>query len=223
LGDCYVGTGHKGKATDPKNPNGRNGQTIALNHRVEGLKPKDLVGIPWRVAFALQADGWYLRQDIIWNKPNAMPEPVRDRPTKSHEYLFLLSKSSKYFFDADAIAEKASGQSSGNGFDRPQRLTIGKGSNQPYKGSPTRKRRSVWDIPTRPFGAAHFAVMPEELVTPCVLAGAPEGGLVLDPFMGSGTTLSVARRLGRRSVGFEINAEFIEIAMQHRLNQGVLS
>jgi DNA modification methylase len=152
-----------------------------------GLKPKDLVGIPWRVAFALQADGWWLRQDIIWHKPNPMPESVTDRCTKAHEYVFLLTKSARYYYDHEAMQEEA---------------TTGQ----------TRNRRSVWSITTKPFKGAHFAVMPEALAEPCVLAGSAPGDLVLDPFTGSGTVAVVALRHGRRFIGTELNPEYVQIA-----------
>ena len=190
IGDSYVGTGHKGDARDPKYGEGRNGQKIALNNKVAGLKSKDLIGIPWKVAFALQADGWYLRQDIIWSKPNAMPEPVRDRCTRSHEYVFLLSKSRTYFYDHEAVKEPTT------------------------DGSALRNRRDVWSINTQPFKGAHFAVFPEALVEPCVMAGSAVGDTVLDPFCGSGTTGVVAQRLGRDFVGVELNPEYAEIALK---------
>ena len=189
LGDSYVGTGHKGQHRDPKYAQGRNGQARALNNKVDGLKPKNLVGIPWRVAFALQADGWYLRSDIIWHKPNAMPESVKDRPTKAHEYIFLLTKNPHYYYDADAVREETNTRSSRK-----------------------RNRRSVWTVPTRPFKGAHFAVFPPDLIEPCILSSAPEGGIVLDPFFGSGTTGLVARKHGRHYVGIELNSEYIELS-----------
>ena len=182
-----------------------------------GLKPKDLVGIPWRVAFALQADGWYLRSDIIWAKPNPMPESVTDRPTKAHEYLFLLSKAARYYYDADAIAEPSTtgdnrrpfgiGQvdSRGNGHDRGGGMPRGTEAG-------SRNRRTVWTIPTQPFPGAHFAVFPPALVEPCVLAGSREGDLILDPFAGSGTVGVVCRKHRRRFVGIEINPEYAAMA-----------
>jgi DNA modification methylase len=182
---------------------------------IEGFKPKDLVGIPWRVAFALQADGWWLRQDIIWHKPNPMPESVTDRCTKSHEYLFLLAKSERYFYDNEAIAEQALHSSSGNVERKPATLRgapkDGVSGNVPWEGD-TRNRRSVWTIATKPFKGAHFAVMPQALAEPCVLAGSRPSGLVLDPFTGSGTVGVVALRHGRRFVGVELNPEYAEIA-----------
>lgn len=217
-----------------------------------GLKHKDLIGIPWRVAFALQADGWYLRQDIIWSKPNPMPESVLDRCTKSHEYLFLLTKSPRYYFDAKAIAEPLAESSIARltqptldqqgGSDRVPGKTNGpmkavgnamtfkrerskrgfaqhgqsSGTHRPdredttYDG--TRNKRSVWNVPTMPFKQAHFATFPERLIEPCVLAGAPPGAVVLDPFLGAGTTAVVATRLGRHWVGCELNPLYAQMA-----------
>jgi len=199
------------------------------------LKPKDLVGIPWMVAFALRADGWYLRQDIIWHKPNAMPESVTDRPTRAHEYIFLLSKSSKYYYDADSIREplseqraKQAGELVDPGNDAKKRKKQiehdkKRGSGGHFDGHKWRmnplgrNKRSVWTVPTQPFPEAHFAVYPPALITPCILAGCPVGGTVLDPFAGSGTTLLVATQHHRKSIGIELNPEYIEIA-KRRLN-----
>lgn len=164
----------------------------------EGCKAKDMIGIPWLLAFALRADGWYLRQDIIWQKPNAMPESVRDRCTKSHEYIFLLSKSAKYYFDAAAISEPIAGKSTKSG--------------KTYSQKPHRNKRDVWSVSTAGFKGAHFATFPEKLVEPCVLAGSPPGGMVLDPFAGSGTTGVVAKRLARKFAGIEINPEYAKMA-----------
>jgi len=187
------------------------------------LRPKDLVGIPWRVAFALQADGWYLRSDIIWSKPNPMPESVTDRPTKAHEYLFLLAKSPRYFYDADAIREPHVGplHSPGNKpkFGEVQRNDFGTDRMDATWGNAAgRNKRSVWEIATESYPEAHFATFPQALVEPCIKAGCPEGGTVLDPFMGSGTTALVARRLGRRSIGIELNPAYAELAAK-RLSQ----
>ncbi len=176
-----------------------------------GMKPKDLMGIPWRVAFALQADGWYLRSDIIWHKPNPMPESVQDRPTKAHEYLFLLSKQERYYYDADAIKE-ANTWADHNRFGNKNaaarlvtKLTGNMRTDAPeFTDREGRNRRSVWTIPTMPYAGAHFATMPEKLVEPCILAGCPLGGLVLDPFVGSGTVVAVAERLGRRGAGVDL-------------------
>jgi len=185
-----------------------------------GLKPKDLCGIPWRVAFALQADGWYLRQDIIWHKPNPMPESVRDRCTKSHEYVFLLSKSERYYYDAEAVAEPATagthitteksfgGQAAGAKVAPSGNQIPGK----QWSWGNTRNRRSVWTITPKPFSGAHFAVMPPDLADLCIRAGCPEGGVVLDPFGGAGTVGLVADRTGRDAVLCELNPEYAELA-----------
>ena len=157
-------------------------------NKLEGIKEKDLIGIPWMVAFALRADGWYLRQDIIWNKPNPMPESVRDRCTKSHEYIFLLSKNQNYYFNVDAIKE------------------------------PTRRKRSVWNITKKGYRDAHFAVYPPELIKPCILAGSQENDIILDPFIGSGTTAMVAKSLGRDYIGCELHEDYGKL-IQKRLNE----
>lgn len=188
--------------------------------RETGLRAKNLLGIPWRVAFALQADGWYLRQDIIWHKPNPMPESVRDRCTKAHEYVFLLSKGPRYYFDSEAIKEpvqsnKGNGRSfrgggsytGGNSFDNSSvkpRETQGNVPNE----TGLRNRRSVWTIATKPFKGAHFATFPPDLIEPCILAGCPIGGTVLDPFSGSGTTAGVAIKHGRRAILCELNPDY---------------
>lgn len=182
----------------------------------EGLKPKDLVGIPWRVALALQADGWYLRSDIIWSKPNPMPESVTDRPTRSHEYVFLLSKGPRYYYGHEAVKEPAvSEHPSGNGFARPQQISRGgRGKAEQWTPTATRNRRTVWHIATRPFKGAHFATFPTALVEPCILAGSRTGDLVLDPFHGSGTTGVVAQEHGRAYVGIELSGEYIASAQR---------
>jgi DNA modification methylase len=192
------------------------------------LKPKDLIGIPWMLAFALRADGWHLRQDTIWHKPNSMPESVKDRCTKAHEYIFLLSKSPKYYFDSEAIQEPSvSTHPSGNGFKRECRLSYkdkngARGNDQPWQVKPTRNRRSVWSVNTKPFKEAHFATFPEKLVEPCILAGSPKGGLVLDPFFGAGTTGLVAKKLGRNYLGVEINPKYAQIASE-RIDKWLIS
>lgn len=188
-------------------------QTCARRgNKLDGLKEKDLIGIPWMLAFALRADGWYLRQDIIWHKPNPMPESVQDRCTKAHEYIFLLSKSQKYYFDYQAIREEGvipAGTLAAKGSAERQNQ---KGVNarppeyKEYDGM--KNKRSVWTITTKPYEGAHFAVFPEELIEPCIMAGAPAGGVVLDPFMGSGTTAQVAQNLGRKYLGCELNPEY---------------
>jgi DNA modification methylase len=193
-------------------------QTCARRgNKLEGLKEKDLIGIPWMLAFALRADGWYLRQDIIWHKPNPMPESVQDRCTKAHEYIFLLSKSQKYYYDAEAIKEEANPDNAKRyeyGFGGPKNETLSEtkfGATKPignreYDGQ--RNKRSVWTVTTKPYQGAHFAVFPQELIEPCILAGAPVGGIVLDPFMGSGTTAQVAQNLGRQYIGCELNTDY---------------
>lgn len=246
IGDSYNGsgkgwTGHNGIGNQEKRQGFRAKPTA-----VDGLKSKDLIGVPWLLAFALQADGWYLRSDIIWSKPNPMPESVRDRPTKSHEYVFLLTKSQHYYYNADAIKTPvkpasikrqgravsdthknhngAPGQTPHSMFRA--RANVNKqdgagnrrytGFNERYDGAdtPMANARTVWEINTMGFPGAHFAVMPEKLVEPCVLAGCPVGGVVYDPFMGSGTVALVSRRHGRQYVGSEINPEYVAIARQ---------
>jgi len=220
IGDSYCGTGSKGDWVDPKNPNGRNGQSVSKTQKLAGFKSKDLIGIPWMLAFALRADGWYLRQDIIWHKPNPMPESVTDRCTKAHEYIFLMSKSQKYHYDADAIKEASvDPEGSANRYKTPffagekhesggysaTGATHTKGIKE-FDGN--RNKRSVWTVTTKPYSGAHFAVFPTDLIEPCILAGAPVGGVVLDPFMGSGTTAQVAQDLGRKYLGCELNPDY---------------
>jgi len=232
LGDSYAtGGGRVGEA-----PGGGGKQREAWRIRgmmtspnrmpVPGLKPKDLVGIPWRVAFALQADGWWLRSDIVWSKPNAMPESVTDRPTKAHEYVFLLAKSERYYYDANAIAEPTDGRTWHDVTGSPRLNVPGQtkqdghgrrhaGFNAHYfSGSPPSRRnaRSVWTVTTQPFAQAHFATFPEALVRPCVLAGGRPGDLALDPFAGSGTVGVVALRHGRRFLGIELNPTYCAMA-----------
>jgi len=193
--------------------------------REMGMKSKDLMGMPWRLAFALQDDGWYLRQDIIWNKPNPMPESVRDRCTKSHEYVFLLSKSKKYYFDQAAIAENAlEPRGPGNlspiealPGERPTENSNIRGSLHKIGPRCTRNKRSVWTVSTQSFKGAHFATFPPELIRPCILAGAPRGGIVLDPFGGAGTTSLVSMQEGRRSILCELNPEYASLA-KSRIN-----
>lgn len=257
MGDTYAtsgGAGWQGK-------NGQRGDrrfigtrnTVAMREQSRtafaGHKPKDLLGIPWMLAFALRADGWYLRQDIIWSKPNPMPESVRDRCTKAHEYLFLLSKSQRYYYDHDAIAEplaRASVERLGQpnlenqaGSDRVPGKTNGamkavckpprfagnkygdddselsrtKSGNE-WGGGANRNKRSVWEVATQPFKEAHFATFPPALIEPCILAGCPQGGVVLDPFGGAGTTGLVADRLRRDAVLIELNPEYVAIAQK---------
>ena len=224
LGDSYAGSGKGGQSEEKRSENWQ--PQYGNKGKRYGLKPKDLIGIPWMVAFALRADGWYLRSDIIWHKPNCMPESVKDRPTKSHEYMFLLSKGKKYYYDAEAISEDAINTKMPGKNMRDTRETYGpqNGGNsglrdlkQRYKSGdwPTkRNKRTVWTIPTRPYKGAHFATFPEALVEPCILAGCPEGGICLDPFFGAGTTGLVAKKLGRRFIGIELNEAYIGMAQK---------
>lgn len=224
LGDSYAGSG-KGPAGNLGKKN--NERHLEHKHSAivpKGLKPKDLVGIPWRIAFALQADGWYLRQDIIWAKPNVMPESVTDRCTKAHEYLFLLTKSRKYYYDNIAIKEPVLDVSlkraeSGWKTNRPSAKAGKTGINTEKMGTrfvnpEGRNKRSVWFIPTASFRGAHFAVMPERLVEPCILAGSRGGDTILDPFFGSGTVGVVAVKHNRNYVGIELNPEYAKIAKE---------
>lgn len=283
LGDSYAGSckgmnadGTQSALSEKQASNkGTVGNGTLVTKNIPGLKSKDLCGIPWRVAFALQADGWYLRQDIIWHKPNPMPESVRDRCTKAHEYIFMLSKSARYYYDADAIREPSTRSSIARlsqnielqtGYDRIPGKTNGKmkavgtitrkelpetqsrlgayrdkqrGHGRRHAGfnarwdlmtheeqcSLMRNKRSVWTIATRPFKEAHFATFPPDLITPCILAGCPEGGIVLDPFIGAGTTALVAMQSGRKFIGIELNAEYIAISnrrIEPYLTQGNL-
>jgi DNA modification methylase len=224
LGDSYANDGKWGGSSGGKHATALHGQSGIGRKKVDtGLKPKDLVGIPWRVAFALQADGWWLRQDIIWHKPNPMPESVTDRCTKAHEYLFMLTKSSRYYFDNKAIlepyangdywigrAERKTGNLNSDRGDKGGRATTGNPNG--------RNRRSVWTVNTKPFKGAHFAVMPEALCEPPILATSREGDLVLDPFTGSGTVAVVALRHGRNFIGTELNADYAEIARERITN-----
>ena len=183
-----------------------------------GLKHKDLIGIPWRVAFALQADGWYLRQDIIWHKPNPMPESVTDRCTKAHEYIFLMSKTAKYYYDHEAIKEpsllhgKTNARFGGKKYGDSDNLHLNTYSGNEYIDSGSRNKRSVWTVPTKPFKESHFATFPPQLIEPCVKAGSKAGDTILDPFNGAGTTGLVAFRCEREFIGIELNPEYAEIA-----------
>jgi DNA modification methylase len=201
-----------------------------------GCKPKDLIGIPWMLAFALRADGWYLRQDIIWHKPNPMPESVQDRCTKAHEYIFLMSKSQKYYYDRMAIAEPAAyaeeharkKTSWGNKkVDAGVKANIEKyqvtgPENKTSLEGGMANKRSVWSVPVKPYSGAHFAVFPSELIEPCILAGAPVGGIVLDPFMGSGTTAQVAQDLGRKYIGCELNESYKPLQNKRLAQQSII-
>ena len=225
LGDSYANDEKWGGSSGGKHAKALHGNTgIGRTKTMTGLKPKNLIGIPRLVAFALQDDGWYLRQDIIWHKPNPMPESVRDRCTKAHEYLFLLAKSERYYFNSEAIKEPAIHKG------RVVRATGGRSKVETDKGSVERRtmmgftdhdvvvenrnRRSVWTVATKPYMGAHFATFPPDLIRPCILAGCPKGGTVLDTFGGSGTTAEVAVQEGREAVLFELNPSYVELIHQ---------
>lgn len=228
IGDSYAASG-KGPS---KSLNQEHHNMEAIHSKIvpKGCKPKDLIGIPWMLAFALRADGWYLRQDIIWHKPNPMPESVNDRCTKSHEYIFLLSKSQRYYYDRESVREEI--KETTNGKAGVRRSGDSKTRSRDHWGVPHNpenviveydeikgaNKRSVWSVPTKPYTGAHFAVFPEELIEPCIMAGAPIGGIVLDPFMGSGTTAQVAQDLGRKYIGCELNPEYKPL-QEKRLRQ----
>ncbi|GAF14909.1 adenine-specific methyltransferase [Bacillus sp. JCM 19046] len=234
LGDSYAGSGRGRNADGKPNPGSNHKQSVGqtsglLNVKTtEQLKPKDLIGLPWRVAFALQADGWYLRQDIIWNKPNAMPESVRDRPTRSHEYIFLLTKSKNYFYDSESIKEIAvhgdpnpprgsngniGSVHKGRRDSKPRGSFAGKFGKEAFRSiKEKRNKRSVWTVSTKPTKDAHFATFPLDLIEPCVIAGSPIDGIVLDPFFGSGTSGKAALKHNRNFIGIELNPEYIKIA-----------
>jgi len=240
LGDSYTNNATPGGG-DPTIGTRNTGASKYRPTIVQGIKPKNLLGIPWRVAFALQADGWYLRQDIIWHKPNPMPESVTDRCTKAHEYIFLLSKSAKYYYDAESIKEESvyqpddeanqwnrdngkmlephvPGKVAQHRTDRKRGYFDGKNTDtgkeafRAIRG--TRNKRSVWTVPTCAYSGSHFAVFPPDLIIPCIKAGCPENGIVIDPFCGSGTTLETSARLGRNSIGIELNPDYIKLIEQ---------
>ena len=218
MGDTYAS---QVPAIRSNHENGKRRTAISIGSAGK-LKEKDLAGIPWRLALALQAQGWYLRSDIIWAKPNALPESVKDRPTKAHEYLFLLSKSKRYYYDADAIREPCQPNS--------LRKQVAPWKGRRWFGTPDRaeqslrpdqnchplgrNKRTIWTIPIKGYKGQHFATFPEALVEPCVLAGCPKDGLVLDPFAGAGTTLLVARLLGRQAVGIELKQSYAKMAVE---------
>jgi DNA modification methylase len=221
--DAYRGRGFSPKTlAGQESAASRNAPVAHRNCKAFGLKHKDLIGIPWMLAFALRADGWYLRQDIIWHKPNPMPESVRDRCTKAHEYIFLLSKSERYFFDADAIRQPAAENSKGKTWDERKAMGFRGDTKHPTKDAieaglhipsfaPNENgvnRRSVWTVSTKPYKGAHFATFPPDLIEPCILAGSRQGDVVLDPFMGSGTTAQVAVQHGRQYLGCELNPAY---------------
>ena len=222
IGDSYASNPASGGAQSSRMTGGEHKRTPPERkyQRPDGLKPKDLIGIPWMLAFALRADGWYLRQDIIWHKPNPMPESVRDRCTKAHEYIFLLSKSERYYFDSEAMREDAVKGAAGSSFNTGKTAThqMGRSSDAERVEDGKRNRRSVWTVATRPYKGAHFATFPPALIEPCILAGSRPGDTVLDPFMGSGTTAAVALQHGRRYVGCELNPEYLPL-QQSRMKE----
>lgn len=223
IGDTYYN--YRSDGNYPKQSVSKTNQdlpqfTPVRGNKFKNLKSKDLIGIPWMLAFALRQDGWYLRQDIIWNKPNPMPESVRDRCTKSHEYIFLLSKSKKYYYDNESIKEKAKGERWGK--NTPINMENTKDTDNQFSGL-TRPRkmiyekknkRSVWTVTSKPFKGSHFATFPPELITPCILAGSRENDIILDPFMGSGTTAMVAKELGRHYIGCELHEDYGNLIQQ---------
>ncbi len=228
LGDSYARVGgdssQKGRHWD----NRKNNPTTGHNRYAKdmGVKEKNLLGMPWRLAFALQEFGWYLRQDIIWHKPNPMPESVTDRCTKAHEYIFLLSKNQKYYFDNESIKEAATTKSEGIRFggnkygdnDDPKYATKSGNVSKEYEKA---NKRDVWTVPVKPYSGAHFAVYPEELIQPCILAGSRVGDVVLDPFFGSGTTGQVCQNLGRKWIGCELNKDYEKLQNERLVQQGL--
>lgn len=232
LGDSY--NAHPGQRKDSDRAGIKQVTNIGSlgvgSRHISSLKPKDLIGIPWRVAFALQEDGWWLRQDIIWAKPNPMPESVTDRCTKAHEYIFLLSKSERYYFDQEAIKEPLARPEEGMRktpavFGGRDKFTEAKKQSRLHSGNEytgtddgMRNRRSVWTVSTKPYSGAHFATFPPDLIEPCILAGCPEGGTVLDPFLGSGTTAKVANEYKRKAIGIELNPEYLDLIQERTSN-----
>lgn len=222
LGDSYAGGGSCGSAAALVGMQGSNRGSAAMIRPslAHDVKPKDLLGIPWRVAFALQAAGWYLRSDIIWSKPNPMPERVTDRPTKAHEYIFLLAKQERYYYDADAVAEIGAGRELfGNSRRKGHCDQRQDNERQDMTPTLTRNKRSVWHVATQPYSGSHFATFPEALIEPCILAGSRPGDLVLDPFVGSGTVGVVCERYGRRWVGSDLGYQ--QLARARTKQQGL--
>ena len=228
IGDSYAGTSSKKEQRDPKYPKGRNGQNPSITQKVLGYKSKDLMGIPWRLAFALREDGWYLRSDIIWHKENAMPEACKDRPTRSYEHIFLLSKSPRYYYDYDSLAEPMKevskkryvrGRSKENKYlnensgAKIQKINEARGYGQ-YKGDNIpqfRNKRDIWTINTTSFRGNHYAAFPPKLAEICMIAGCPKDGIILDPFIGSGTVGLVSLLHNRKYIGIELNEEYVNL------------
>lgn len=225
IGDSYSRQGGQANAQTMANWKDVHRTAIKASSGADGCKPKDLIGIPWMLAFALRADGWYLRQDIIWHKPNPMPESVTDRCTKAHEYIFLMSKSPKYYYDNEIIKDQVKqdwgtrDRSDGKYHNEGSGLQPHTGLEKSYEKS---NKRSVWTVTTKPYEGAHFAVFPTDLIEPCILAGAPVGGVVLDPFMGSGTTAQVAQSLGRQYLGCELNPEYAPLQKKRLAQQSLI-
>jgi len=250
IGDSYSGSGNgSGDYREDGASISKNSSKYGTHKpgTPSGLKPKDLIGIPWMLAFALRADGWYLRQDIIWAKPNPMPESVKDRCTKSHEYIFLLSKSARYYYDNEAVMEVATGfdgrkdtkykggpkDMAGGAHERWQYKNLQPDGQQPntmhlnrLEGneymSPVRNKRDVWTVTTKPYKGAHYATFNPELIKPCILAGAPEGGIVFDPFVGSGTTVATAIQLGRKGIGLDLSLTYLYENAKDRIEAEML-
>ena len=225
IGDSYSRQGGQANAQTMANWKDVHRTAIKASSGADGCKPKDLIGIPWMLAFALRAEGWYLRQDIIWHKPNPMPESVTDLCTKAHEYIFLMSKSPKYYYDNEIIKDQVKqdwgtrDRSDGKYHNEGTGLQPHTGLEKSYEKS---NKRSVWTVTTKPYEGAHFAVFPTDLIEPCILAGAPVGGVVLDPFMGSGTTAQVAQSLGRQYLGCELNPEYAPLQKKRLAQQSLI-
>ncbi len=222
IGDSYYSGKGESQGVDPKNPARRFGKR-PQDARLPGRKPKDLIGIPWMLAFALRSDGWYLRQEIIWHKPNQMPQPAKDRCVVDHESVFLLSKSSRYYFDFEAIREpEICGRIRGPALHGDQKSTNGNAGLARRVSDGFRRKRGVWSINTQSFGGGHFATYPVALAQQCILAGSPAGAIVLDPFLGSGTTAVAAQNLKRSCIGIELNPSYAVMAIERNLDCGGL-
>ncbi len=226
LGDSYASASAAGAQGRSGMRNGRRYTADKVTAKAGGVAAKNLIGVPWRVALAMQADGWILRSEIIWSKPNAMPESTKDRPTRAHEHLFLLAKSPAYYYDADAIATECEGDRSASRRARSGNITkensVASAWSAEAAGESRANKRTVWDVPTQPFPGSHFAVYPPELIRPCIRAGSAIGDVVLDPFSGSGTTGMVAREEGRRYIGIDLNREYLDLSLRTRFAQPVM-